>query len=294
MTETESPTILIAVPGGQETKKWSLHEAREAIARGEIHPTQWAWSPAVKQWKAVADLPELQTTPVSEPVPIVKPKAAVAAQPKAAMKVSAPVKVQAPGSASAHARARKKSLRDLTVHQESGFSFIKAFVIVFTLIILALLGANYFLVDQPLGTNLTNTPYAGAPVHAHLGAFLQPNAVVIHLRPTDKITSMNLADFLLNLAQSTPTQPFSKQNFGSVGLTSAWISQYFVNGNDWQTFGRMARSSEDEKKDFILSHTVDAAGTPLLPDTSVSDPDVLKQRREKAWDTFVTTLVHSS
>ena len=179
------------------------------------------------------------------------------------------------------------------VEEESEFSFFKLFVILLALAVIGIAGANYFLLDQPLRTNLGETSFATVPVHAHLGAFLQTNTLAIHLLPTQNVQENTLADFLVNLAKSTPDEPFNQQPFKTIGLTSAWTSQYIISGADWQSLGQMDKSTADEKKSFILDHLLYPGGQHLVKAKSDVDPDALVQLQDKAWQSLFSSLVHS-
>jgi hypothetical protein len=277
----KSATLIIAIPGGNETQELPISAAREAIARGEIAPNQWVWSPEHNDWKQVSELPELQPpfendeqpAPVPMPVPVPTP-------------VPVPV-------ATRRVFSRVKSSGPIVVQEQGHFGFFKFFIVALLLAVVAVIGGNYCLLDQPLEENLAQTPFGAVPVHAHLGAFLQPNALVIHLLPTKALGPDNLADFLVSLAKSTPLQPFNQTAFQTVGLTSAWKSQYMLSGNDWENLGKMEASTEDEKKEFILIHLAYPDGQPLLTIRSDVDPSVVSKFRDKIWQSLFINLVHS-
>jgi hypothetical protein len=262
MSQTKTTTVIIAIPGGQETRELSLAAAHAAIARGEIEPHHWAWSPGHNDWKQVSELPELQFIPIAPPRTI-------------------------------PALDRKKAAASLVVQEAPGFGPFKIFVLGLALAVLGLAGANYALVDQPLRMNLTQTAFPAVPVHGHLGAFLQPSTMVIHLLPDKTVNADNLADFLVALARSTPPAPFGQEPFATVGLTTAWTSQYLIPGSDWLMLGHMDKSTLEEKQAFILSHFASTSGEPLVEEKKNEDPSSLAQIRAKAWQSLAAGLVHS-
>ena len=285
MNNTSSPTVIIAVPGGQETQELSLELAKAAFARGEIEPTRWAWCRTNQNWKPISELPEFQFEP--NPVPVAQPAPVARVTPVAA---AVPVVQARPIVQTVQ---RVKSGKELVVKEEPSFSFFKFFVMALGLAVVGVVGANYVLVSQPLSSNLLKTNFATTPVYAHLGAFFQPDTVIIHLRPSSNVNSKNLANFLTNLAQSTPTQPINQQPFSTVGLTSAWTSQFLMAGADWKTLGGMANATDDQQKDFILTHIRYPNGQPLVNPSHNVDPDsqAVTDRRNTGWENLSSTLV---
>ncbi len=270
MSNLSTTTVLIAIPGTQETKEWSLTDARAALARGEIESNQWAWSVADNDWKTVGELPELNADY----------EAAVA-------QVHVPVANRAPVRL-------VQSRGHEVVREESGFSFFKMFLVILALAIAGLVGVNYLMVDQPLRMNLTQTLFPTAQVHGHLGAFCQKDTLVIHVLPTKEIDAEKLADFLVSLAASTPPSPFDAAPFATIGLSSGWTSQVLMSGADWKSLAQMDKASAQEKEDFILAHMIYISGEPLLiVSRKITDPDALAKRRTQAWENLQGTLFPS-
>jgi hypothetical protein len=157
------------------------------------------------------------------------------------------------------------------------------------LVIFLTLGVNYFLVQQPLATNLRQTSYGSAPVYAHFGAFLQPTVVVIHIFPSAKITADNLTDFLVNLAASTPDSPISRQAFDRVALTSWWTAQYSFSGSSWRQLGEMKDDSKAAREEFLMAQLGDAGGQSLMSGTATDDA-ARQAELDRAWQTFVANF----
>jgi len=303
MSNTSSTTVIIAVPGGQETQELSLESAKAAFARGEIEPTRWAWCRTHKNWKPIAELPEFQFVPTPAQAPIqptgFAPAATVAKAEPVVASANPVAKVKATAAAvtpAVQARPvvqtvrRVKSGKELVVKEESTFSYFKLFVIGLGLAVAGIVGANYLLVDQPLTTNLQNTSFASTAVHAHLGAFFQPDTIIIHTPASSTVTATNLADFLIALAKSTPTQPINHLPFATVGLTTAWSSQFLMSGDDWQALAKMTSASDEEKKDFILTRIGYPDGHRLLATDKNLGPDAVTARRDAAWTTLASVL----
>jgi hypothetical protein len=189
---------------------------------------------------------------------------------------------------------RAKTAKDFVVKEAPTLSSFKIFVLVLTVLVGGVVGANYLLVDKPLADNLLKTSFATTPVYAHLAAFCQPDTIIIHLRPSTNISSTSMANYLVALAQSTPTQPLNHQVFSTVGLTSAWTSQLLMSGNDWQTLAGMADASDNEKKDFILTHIGYPTGQRLMSATSNLTPEAALDRRNQNWQALTSILVASA
>lgn len=262
MSEPDSPVFTFAIPGSEETRELSLPAALEAIARGEIEPTHWVWSPAHQDWKPVSEIPALQAAPQAPPVAVTVVKAPTALEVMARLQAKEPI----PAEVIVPSRTvSTPSTRSHKVEQhEGGFSIFKLGFFILAVVLLGLIAANYVLVDQPLEMSLAKTPFGTVTVHAHLGAFLQPNALIIHVLPATDVTKDNFADLLVTIAQSTPPQLLNHSTYGSVGLTSAWVTQYIITGDDWKKLGQMDHASEEERRTFILDHVLDATGQPLL------------------------------
>jgi hypothetical protein len=154
------------------------------------------------------------------------------------------------------------------------------------LFILAVVGGNYLLVDKPLVSNLGQTRYGNIRVYAHLGAFVQPNVIVIHIPKTSTITPQNLTKYLVELARSTPLNPINHQLFGRVALTNEWTAQYSFSGFDWKKLGDMTKDSEADRKEFLMDEMGDAGGQSLMPESTLNEA-AQQTAREKVWDNFV-------
>jgi hypothetical protein len=200
------------------------------------------------------------------------PQVRVAAAAKPAIKGAVPV--SAP------------STRDMTVHEDEGFHPLKWVCIGLGVLILLVLGGNYFLVDQPLRSKLAQTPYADVTVHAHFGAFMQPNVMVIHIPVSSTITPDKLVDFLVTLAHSTPQDPITRDLFERVALTSAWTAQYSFSGYGWKELGEMQHESETQRKEFLMEQMGDAGGQPLMPESTLNEA-AQQATSDQVWETFV-------
>ena len=194
MNNQASRTLFLAVPGTQDTRELGLDDVRNAVARGEIALDNWAWSPTRNEWVPLSQLPEFAAAPAAAPAPAI---AAVPVAAKAAIRASMPAKAAVSRTATAaNNNARHAATyysKPIEEHHE--FPVFKVLFVVLGAIIAALVGVNYCLVDQPFRQNLAKTPFANVQAHAHLGAFVQPGVMLIHIIPTEEITSDNFADF---------------------------------------------------------------------------------------------------
>ena len=70
MSTLTSPTLILAIPGTQETQELSRTSVIKAIHRGEVRQDQWVWSSAHNDWIQVAEIPELQVKPTVVKMPV--------------------------------------------------------------------------------------------------------------------------------------------------------------------------------------------------------------------------------
>jgi hypothetical protein len=159
-------------------------------------------------------------------------------------------------------------------------------------LILLVVGGNYLLVDQPLVSNLGQTSYSNVTVYAHLGAFMQPNVMVIHIPASTAITSDKLTDFLVALAHSTPQSPISRDTFARVALTSGWTAQYSFSGYSWKQLGDMQQDGEDQRKEFLMEQLCDASGQSLMPESTLNE-EARQAKRDAVWEAFVAHFTAS-
>ena len=311
----------------QETTVLPKHAVRTAISQGQITHSQLIWSVADNTWKQVRQLPHLWPSQKLAPAPVRLPTGALpkvtAAPPAQAVPVprastgpvpriakpavSGPPKVTLPGAkpvakavvptvraavvtpvvkADAPVDSPKKSY--VVKEEDPGAHPLKWVSIILGLIIVGLIAVNYLLVDRPLVSTMSQTPYSGVSVYAHLGAYLQPNVIVIHIPASTKITEANLTDFLAALARATPSIPLSSNPFARVALTSGWTASYTLSGSDWK---ELADMEDNQRKEFLLSALTDAAGEPLMSPQGNRDESALQAEREKIWDTFTNQFV---
>jgi hypothetical protein len=223
--------------------------------------------------------------------PTVAPQTRAAGAPPAAApsataprdEAAAPSAAKPTGKASAPVMVR--STGDLQVKHEEGMHFMRWVCLGLGLLIAVVVGTNYFLVDKPLNSNLSETRYANIMVYAHLGAFMQPNVVVIHIPNAPNITPANLTKVLVELARSTPRNPITHELFGRVALTNSWTAQYSFSGDAWNQLAGMTKETDDQRKEFILTELGDAGGQSLMPESA--NEDLLKSKLEKVWHDFV-------
>jgi hypothetical protein len=310
-----SERLILHVKGTEsETTELPKHAVRAAISQGQLTHSQLIWSPADSAWKQVRELPDLLPSQKLAPSPSREavdpvPKAVDAAIPEsptgpvARAAAGAPqvrvavasagtpqVRVAAASAKTstvrAAARASVPSNRDLVLKVEEDSHPLKWVCIGLGIVILLVLGENYSLVDQPLVANMGQTRYFNVTVYAHLGAYIQPNVIVVHIPTSSTITSDNLTDFLVALAQSTPQNPITHNLFARVALTSGWTMQYSFSGYSWKELGDMRHEDNAQRKEFLLAQMGDASGQPLMSESSLNEA-AQQARRDKIWRDFV-------
>jgi hypothetical protein len=271
MSELLPETYTFSIPGTDQTEELPRGEVLARMARGQITPQHWVWSPEDNDWKQVGEIPSLQA---ALPVKSIDPEAPIlpgAPASKTALGPLGPIAIP-PIVAPPPETRKKKSGR---VRGRSAGK--KPFPLAGMLSILggalftaafAVAAFNYQFIDLPLNGSFAQSPFVLVSAHAHLDDFVQSRTLVIHVVPTSELTADNFADFLFTLAKSTPTPPFKLPSFTTVELTPSWLGQYAMTGADWRKLAQMDKASSDERRDFVLAHLTNAAGQPLAPGQS--------------------------
>jgi hypothetical protein len=226
--------------------------------------------PKVRVAAASASIPQVRVAAVSASIPKVRVAAVSTETPT--IRAATPVPVHSTGN--------------LAVKKDEASHPLKGVCIGLGILILLVFGGNYLLVDQPLVSNLSQTSYSNVGVFGHFGAFVQPNAMVIHIPASSKITPDNLTDFLVALARSTPQDPITRDLFERIALTSGWTAQYSFSGYTWKQLGGMGQEGEAQRKEFLLAQMNDASGQSLMPESTLSEA-AQQAAREQVWETFV-------
>ena len=157
--------------------------------------------PRVRVATATASIPQVRVAAVAATGPPRVRVAAVAAE-TPTVRAATPIFVRSTG--------------DFVVKEDTDSHPLKWVCIGLGILILLVLGGNYFLVDRPLVSNWSETSYSNVPVYAHFGAFMQPHVIVIHIPASSTITPGHLTDFLVALALSTPQDPITHNFFERV------------------------------------------------------------------------------
>jgi len=327
MSETR---LILHVKGTeQETTVLPKQVVRAAISQGQITHSQLIWSTIDNAWRQVRELPHLLPSQKLAPAPVRTPTGALpkvsaapqatptpkvatgsvpriatasgnmpkvkasAATPRVKSASSTPVVKAAAGApvpqATVPAEGETKSF--VVKEENPGVHPLKWFCLFVGTLVFVLVAINYFLVDRPLVSGMAQTPYSQVTAYAHLGAYIQPNVVVIHVPASTAITKDNFADFLVALAHSTPTVPLSNNTFSRVALTSGWTASYTLTGYAWKQLGEMGKDDEAQRKEFLLDQLGDAIGDPLMTSKPNEDEATLQAEREKVWNAFAAQFV---
>jgi len=299
--------LILHVKGTEQTTTLPRQIVRAGIAKGQISRSQLIWSPKENTWKQVRELPELWPSQKLAPAPVarvpqggtpqaVSPQAMTlrATQPRAVqplstgpkINVTATRRVQAAGAAPAAAASDQPVKASATSYLEEPsdhtFTVVKWVCIVVGSIVLLLMAANYFMIDEPLNVRMARTAYAKVGVWGHLGAFVQPGFIIIHV-PTGKVTAEEMPTFLLALAQSTPNN-LRGEPFDQVCLTTGLTAHYSFSGYAWRDLGDMGGKSPDEIRTFLLKELQDGSGNLLAaPDPSLGD-EAQAAQRARVWN----------
>jgi hypothetical protein len=318
MNDMAETNLILHVKGTEHaTTSLPRQVVRAAISQGQITHSQLIWSAEDNAWKQVRELPQLWPSQKLAPPPPTRlgtgalpkvaatrgqtgpvPRVVARAATPAGSGVSQPLTQGSPpkptGGTAVAVPAKRPTGEDLVVKEEHGPNPLKWICIGLAVVIFITVGINYLLVDLPLVSRLRGTNYSHVPVYAHLGAFMQPNMIVIHLPSSSSLTEANLTDFLVALAASTPEAPLSGNTFDRVALTSGWTGRYSFSGYAWKQLGSMAQEEESQRKEFLLDQMGNAAGEPLTSDNSNLSDDARQAERDKIWADFVAQFVPAS
>ena len=275
MNGIPSATYIVAIPGSDKTQEYTRGNLLAALARGELTPDHWVWSAEANDWVQISKVPALSPQASLPPQP---GRSFVPTQIGPVVNVPAIEPIQVPNAA----KKQKKKRSFKQAANVAGY-VVKGLVALAYLAVIAVIGVNYVLIDQPFDAQIAKSPFVLVTAHAHLGSFVQQNALLIHILPSSEITSDNLGDFLATLARSTPPQPFAHKPFQVVQLTSNIAGQYGILGSDWAQLASMNNSNPEGEKDFVLNHLSDATGQPLLR----SQDGDHSTAREKVWQNLV-------
>ena len=309
MTDTH---LILHVKGSvEETARLPKQVVRAAISQGQITHSQLIWSPADNAWKQVRELPHLLpsqklapapaprvgTVPLPEVTPMVR--ANTGPVPRVVRKATGPIPTVRVASDTGAAKPvvtagqpkAAPAARNLVVEEDHGSHPLKWVCIGLGVLILFAVAVNTLLVDLPLTSRLRQSAYPNVSVYAHLGAFMQPNVMVIHVAPSAGITDANLPDFLVALAHSTPSTPFGGNLYQRIALTSGWMGQYSFSGYDWKQLGDMTQEDTAHRKEFLLDQIASANGQSLTSDLSISSEEAREAERDKIWAEFASHFI---
>lgn len=308
---SSNTSLILHVKGTiDETTTLPKQAVRTAIAEGKISRSQLIWSPGHNAWKQVRELPHLLPSQQLAPPPTPRvasgklPRVATGALPRVATGAIPRVATGAlprvatgalPQVATSSGRPKAATAPHVEspnyqVIEKSHINPLKWLCLGLGVFIFGALGLNYLIVEQPLLSALSQTPYSKVTVYAHLGGFVQSDALVIHIRGSDSLNQSNLTDFLMTLARSTPQR---NGVFERISLTSGFSSQYTISGSDWKEFGDMSQADEAQRKEFLLNQLSDAAGQPLVSlINSTMTTEAQRAEKEKIWTAFVAQLTH--
>jgi hypothetical protein len=308
MDKNSNTSLILHVKGTeQETTTLPKQVVRAAISQGEITHSQLIWSPPDNAWKQVRELPHLLPSQKLAPAPVPRantgtlPRIATGPIPKIATQTgtvprvaaATPAVVVQPATATPRvAVAAAKPTKDYTIKEtDAGIHPMKWISIGMGVLLFGVMLLNYLLVDHPLSSGMSKTPFSSVTAYAHLGAFVQTNVIVIHIPTTTKLTKAKLTDFLVALAQNTPSMPMSENAYGRVALTSGWTANYTLPGYAWKQLGEMGKDDVAQRKEFLLDSMGGPAGEQLVTPLPNQSEASLQAEREKVWDIFVAQFV---
>jgi hypothetical protein len=334
MSEAAATPYIVSIPGSDQPRELSRDALLAEMAKGTITPQFWVWVAEAQDWKQISEIPELRpvapvlpklipkaapapaaieqapvpvmfapvaaatskATPIAlAPLPTPTPAASVPRTPAASMPKVTPIAPIVPPARTTRKGKIKTYRRNHRVEEDDhGFSYTKFVFGLLYLGVAAIIGLNYLLVDKPFDAALAQSKYVLVPAHAHLGSFVQPNALIIHILPNQELTDHNFPDVLYTLAKGTPNQPFQDKPYEMVALTSRWFSQFAMRGPDWQQLGQMDSATSEQRKTFITDHLGNIAGEPLIRHADQLAPADLDAARAQVWQGLTQDFLSKS
>lgn len=304
--------MFVALPGTEPYAEVPKKQVKDQLDKGLLKQSALIWSQKHNSWKQARHITQLiasklQPRPAQAPLatnaqpkvsahPAAKPAVAkapavakVPSVPKTAAKPAAVKSAKAPHTAATDTTVEGDLTGEGAAHRTP--MWLKAVCAALVVIILALGALNWYYVDHALKSNLAedNTPFKDVPVFAHLAGFFQVNVIVIHLRPTDKVTHDNFTQYLAAVANATPDRPMSTLAFGTVSLASGWGADYYISGRNWR---RLAKPdiTDDERRAILIEGVYTSSGDKLVPKSNL-DASGQQALEVKRWNDFITTFV---
>jgi hypothetical protein len=274
------PRVHVAVTAPPKVRVASVSADQPQVRVASV-PTG---TPQVRVASVPADQPQVRVASVSAGQPQVRVASVSAGQPQVRV---ATVSAETPTVRAATPVVKHSAGHFVVKEEDEGSHPVKWVCIGLGILILFVLGGNYFMVDQPLVSNLSQTAYSNVTVYAHYGAFMQPNVIVIHIPASATLTPDNLTDFLVTLAHSTPQNPITRDLFERVALTTGWTAQYSFSGYTWKELRDMGHDDVAQRKEFLMAQMCDAGGQPLMPESTLNE-EAQQAARDQVWETFVT------
>jgi len=288
---SENDLILHVKGTAEETTVLPKQEVRAAIAEGKLSRSQLIWSVPHNAWKQVRELPHLWPSQKLAPAPT--PRVATGALPRVAAtpriadgSSSAGTKPKVVASAQPRVVTQGESV-DYQVAEKPHFNYSKWIFIGLGTVIAITVGLNYLLVDRPIASAMSQTPYSQVTIFAHLGGFMQSSALEIHIPASSALNESNLSGFLVALAHATPQTGHPYQR---VSLTSGLQGQYAVTGLVWKDLGEMGQANTAEQKEYLIDQLQDPSGRSLVTLNSTMTPQEQAAVREKAWAAVVANF----
>lgn len=293
--------MFVALPGADPYAEVPKKQVKEQLDKGLMKQSALIWSQKHNSWKQARHITQLianklQPRPAQAPLAAqVRPqvqgqaKPAVAAQAKVHPQAATPKAPSVPKSTAAKPAA---AATDFTIETPQRTPlWLKAVCAALVVIIIALIALNWYYVDSAIKANLVedNTPFKEIPIYAHLGGFFQAGNVILHLRPTDKVTRENFLQYISAVAAATPNRPFSNNPFTIVSLSNGWSANYHIAGRQWQRLAKGDLSNE-ERRAILLENTFVAGGDKLVPRSNL-DASGRQALEDKRWNEFVMTFV---
>lgn len=241
---------------------------------------------AVKLKAKTGGLPKVKAAAAS---PVANPKAAVSPKPAAKKAKPSGHSPQAKAPRASYGKTRSQRAEDLVIKEEgsrSGF-LVKLVCGLLLLVIVGLLGINWYFVDRPFKAKLAaqSPEFSDITAYAHLGGFFQTGSMVLHVPASTGVTKDNFLAYLTALAKATPNSFTTGKPYKLIVFGPYWYkTPYYIAGVDWKHITQPGMSDEDKRE--YLMESIRIGGTRrMLPNQNL----VYEKRLEQAqanWNGF--------
>ncbi len=269
-------------PGGKTKVQVAVARSTGTIPKLKANPQDQPSAKPVAKVKPTSPKP-LPKVKATSPKPLPNPGAAAPSSPQVSGHTASPA--TQPTKLSNRAA---EMVAEEAAQKKKGYAWIKYLCAFVTVIVLGLLGFNWFYVNAPLQEKIAESTHPEASIFGHLGGFFQSDALALHVWGAPDVNEHNFPEFLVSLSASTP----HAQRWDQVSLTGGWLAEYSFTGKAWRRLSSGTYEGEG-LRNFIIDNLRSPSGRKVMPANTSLDFERTEQLRESVWKGFVKSLTGS-